>query len=85
MAQSPSAGFASIAKPLTRLTEGQRQYCWDEECQEAFQNLKNALSNAPVLEYPQPEGQFILDTDASNVGLEAVLSQMQHGQEKVIS
>jgi hypothetical protein len=77
-------GFASIAKPLTRLTEGQRRYSWDEECQEAFQKLKNALTNAPVLGYPQPEGLFILDTDASNVGLGAVLSQIQHGQEKVI-
>jgi hypothetical protein len=70
-------GFASIAKPLTRLTEGQRRFCWDQECQESFRKLKNALTNAPVLGYPLPEGQFILDTDASNVGLGAVLSQNQ--------
>jgi len=34
---------------------------------------------------PEPEGQYILDTDASDVGLGAVLSQMQNGEEHVIA
>ncbi|KAG5886026.1 hypothetical protein JTB14_023667 [Gonioctena quinquepunctata] len=46
--------------------------------------LKGALINAPILSYPLPKGKFILDTDASNVGLGAVLSQIQEGQERVI-
>ncbi|KAG5891946.1 hypothetical protein JTB14_002222 [Gonioctena quinquepunctata] len=77
-------GFANIAKPLTRLTEGQTKFQWSEECQDSFRKLKGALINAPVLSYPLPNGKFILDTDASNVGLGAVLSQIQEGQEKVI-
>ena len=38
-----------------------------------------------MLSYPLPEGEFILDTDASNVGIGGVLSQIQDGQEKVIA
>lgn len=77
-------GFANIAKPLTRLTEEQRRFHWDDDCQQAFGNLKTALTSAPILSYPLPEGRFILDTDASNVGIGAILSQEQKGQEKVI-
>ncbi|XP_074039503.1 uncharacterized protein [Leptinotarsa decemlineata] len=64
--------------------KGQIQFQWSEECQDSFKKLKTALINAPVLSYPLPDGKFILDTDASNVGLGAVLSQIQDGQEKVI-
>ncbi|KAG5896017.1 hypothetical protein JTB14_007582 [Gonioctena quinquepunctata] len=77
-------GSQTSAKPLTRLTEGQTKFQWSEECQDSFRKLKGALINAPVLSYPLPNGKFILDTDASNVGLGAVLSQIQEGQEKVI-
>ncbi|MCD1431043.1 DDE-type integrase/transposase/recombinase [Klebsiella pneumoniae] len=77
-------GFANIAKPLTRLTEEDRKYAWDDECEKAFQHLKMALTTAPILGYPQPTGKYILDTDASNVGIGSVLSQVQDGQERVI-
>ncbi|MBJ4999897.1 hypothetical protein JGF38_23160, partial [Salmonella enterica subsp. enterica serovar Hadar] len=41
------------------------------------------MSSPPVLVYPQPDQLFILDTDASNTGIGAVLSQVRDGQEKV--
>ena len=50
-----------------------------------MRNLKEMLSQAPILVHPQPEGEFILDTDASNEGIGPVLSQVQDGQEKVIA
>ena len=77
-------GFANIAKPLTRLTEENRQFAWNEECQNAFEHLKQILVSAPVLAYPKRDGKFVLDTDASNVGIGGVLSQVQDGHEKVI-
>ena len=40
---------------------------------------------APILGYPLPKGQFTLDTDASNHGIGAVLSQLQDGQERVLA
>lgn len=43
------------------------------------------MCEAPILAYPNSEGQYILDTDASNVGIGAVLSQIQAGEKKVFS
>ncbi|KAK3095582.1 hypothetical protein FSP39_016324 [Pinctada imbricata] len=76
--------FSTIAKPLTKLTEKNQNFRWTNECEIAFQKLKQALVSAPILAYPQSEGKFILDTDASNLGMGAVLSQIQGNQEKVI-
>ena len=53
--------------------------------EKAFADLKKALVEAPVLGYPDPDGHFILDTDASAYGIGAVLSQIQHGEEKVVA
>ena len=70
-------GFANIAAPLHRLTENGRAFVWTSECDVAFQRLKQVLSQAPVLAYPTSAGAFVLDTDASNTGIGAVLSQKQ--------
>jgi hypothetical protein len=51
----------------------------------SFENLKQALTNTPILAYPRNEDSFILDTDASNTCMGAVLSQIQDGKEKVIA
>lgn len=77
-------GFANIAKPLTKLTEEGRKYSWDEGCNDAFEDLKRALTSAPILSYPNSTGKFILDTDASSTAIGGVLSQLQDGQERVI-
>ena len=47
-----------------------------------FGTLKHFLVEAPILGYPMDRGDFILDTDASDVGMGAVLSQIQDGVEK---
>jgi hypothetical protein len=62
-----------------------QKFTWTEDCQKSFDALKQALISAPILAYPTREDFFILDTDASNVGMGSVLSQVQDGQEKVIS
>ena len=77
--------YSEIPKPLVKLTEKERPFTWDEEQQKSFHDLKEMLSQAPILVHPQPEGDFMLDTDASNEGSGAVLSQVQDGQEKVIT
>ena len=43
------------------------------------------LTSTPIVGYPTPDGKFIIDTDASEKGIGAVLSQEQNGQEKVIA
>jgi hypothetical protein len=79
------SGFADIAKPLTRLTAEKRLFEWSTETQNAFRALKEALCIAPVLGYPRPGDKFIIDTDASNVGIGGVLSQVQDGKERVVT
>lgn len=77
--------FAEIARPLHQLTEKGKKFHWGEDCQRAFFTLKSCLISAPVLAYPDPLKQFILDTDASNVGIGAVLSQVEGGMERVVA
>ncbi|CAI5685713.1 unnamed protein product [Oreochromis niloticus] len=68
-------GFATIASPLHRLTDKGQPFGWGDACAAAFAQLKEALTRAPVLAYPNARQPFIVDTDASNVGVGAVLSQ----------
>ena len=42
---------------------------WDEQCNNAFDLLWTVLTRAPILAYPDPSRPFIVDTDASDVGL----------------
>ena len=78
-------GFADIARPLHKLCTKETKFVWSEECDNAFQELKIKLSTAPVLGYPQLGLPFILDTDASNKAVGAVLAQLDKGREKVIA
>ena len=75
--------FAGIATPLHYLTETTATFVWTEECQKGFQRLKDLLSQAPVLCYPSLTKDFELQTDASAVGLGAVLEQDGHMQAEV--
>ena len=59
---------------------------WTTDCQEAFEKLRTQLVLPHILAYPDYHKPFILDTDASNHGIGAVLSQAQDdGQERVIA
>ena len=78
--------FAAIAKPLHRLTEKTVKFKWTNECQTAFEEIRRRLVTAPILAFPDYERAFILDTDASDIGIGAVLSQVQEdGSERVIA
>ena len=78
--------FAQIAKPLHRLTERARAFHWTADCQSAFEELRHHLSTAPVLAHPNFSRPFILDTDASDTGIGAVLSQIDdNGMERVVA
>ena len=81
-------GFSKIAAPLHGLTHADSSFLWTPACAAAFRSLKSRLIAAPVLAYPdfsEQGGTFILDTDASKVGIGAVLSQVQEGVERVIA
>ena len=78
--------FALIAKPLQYLTEKNAPFEWTAACQKSFDDLRKCLASAPILAYPDHSKPFLLDTDASDVGIGAVLSQIQdNGSEGVIA
>ena len=70
-------GFSVVAGPLFVLTRKNVEFEWNTACQAAFEKLKELLTQAPVLAFPLFDRGFTLDTDASGVGLGAVLSQKQ--------
>jgi len=77
--------FSVIASPFYGLMKKGAEYVWTNECQEAFDELKHRLLTGPILALPENEGCFTLDTDASDCGIGAVVSQQQSGVEKVIA
>ena len=79
--------FSTVAAPMTALTEKNKPFVWDEACEQSFNQLKQALIQSPILDYPSPDlsCQFILDCDASEVGIGACLSQVIEGEEKVVA
>ena len=77
--------FSTVCKPLFVLTEKDQPFVWGTAQQTAMAKLKQLLGAAPVLAYPRPRGQYILDCRSNVVGLGAVLSQVQDGKEKVLS
>lgn len=78
-------GYADIARSLHNLTRKRVTYHWKAEQEVAFGALKKALTTTPILAYPLAEGRMILDTDAANFSIGAVLSQEQGQVERVIS
>ena len=78
-------GYASVAAPLPALTKKDQPFVWTEETQRAFEMLRDALTLPPILAMPNDTGDFVLDTDASDQTIGAVLSQVQDGIERVIA
>jgi len=74
-------GFSRIAAPLHDLTKTAdgAPFVWTALAQEAFERLKTALRVAPVLALPDPDRQYVVDTDASDFATGAVLQQ-DHGR-----
>lgn len=78
--------FSTLASPLTRLTKKKVPFEWSEECEVAFKTMKQCLINPPILVYPDYNKKFKITTDASNVGLGAILSQEDNeGLDRVIA
>ncbi|KAF8748289.1 hypothetical protein RHS01_10949 [Rhizoctonia solani] len=71
------ANFSHMARPLHNLVKKDTQWKWDTKEQEAFQGLKNAITNAPVLCHADPSKPYFLETDASGAALGSILSQRQ--------
>jgi hypothetical protein len=74
-------GYSKITKPLTNLTRKEVPFVWSAQCQAAFEALKSAFTSAGILAHFQPEFQTVVETDASDYAVAAVLSQ-EHPETK---
>ncbi|KAI2642467.1 Transposon Tf2-6 polyprotein [Labeo rohita] len=69
-------GFSATAAPLTALTKPSRgEFQLTPEATQAFKKLCHLFTTAPVLIHPNPAKSFVVEVDASDVGVGAVLSQ----------
>lgn len=73
--------FSKIAKPLTELLKKNTPFVWNERTDEAFNTLKDLLTREPLLQYPDFTKPFVLNTDASNEALGAILCQGPSGRD----
>jgi len=67
--------FAEISSPLSDLTKHDTPFLWDERCDKALETLKSLLCTAPKLRLPDLNRQVIINTDASDFAVSAVLQQ----------
>uniref|UniRef100_A0A8D0CUG7 Gypsy retrotransposon integrase-like protein 1 n=1 Tax=Sander lucioperca TaxID=283035 RepID=A0A8D0CUG7_SANLU len=67
--------YSRIAAPLTALTSISLPFEWNEGADSAFKELKHRFASAPILMQPDPDRQFVVEVDASDTGVGAVLSQ----------
>jgi hypothetical protein len=77
--------MADIATPLYHLLSSKVPYVWTDECEKAFQKLKECLTTAPVLGVARVDkGPFSVHCDASKRAVACILSQEQDGRSVVI-
>ena len=77
--------FAKVAKHLYRLTSKGVKFTWEKKHEDAFRLLKTRLLQAPVLAFPNFRHHFVIDTDASETALGAVLSQTFDEEDRPIA
>lgn len=77
--------FSTIALPLYKLLREENEFQFLEKEKNAFESIKKALTNEPILKLPNFEKRFYLYTDASKFGLGGVLIQKFKNKEHVIA
>ena len=74
--------FSDKAAPLNTLLRKDQAWKWTQECQEAFETLKGEIASRPISAYPDFSKPFRLYTDASNLGLGAILPRSRKVKRK---
>lgn len=64
-------GYSTVAALFPALTSSRVLFQWSPLAEKAFQNLKAMFTSAPILQVPDPDRQFVVKVDASNVGVGA--------------
>ena len=69
--------FSRLAAPMTSLTRKEVKFDWDDQCEEAFQELRRRFTTAPILIVPDRGQGYTVYCDASRAGLGCVLMQFE--------
>lgn len=78
--------FASITAPISALLKKNvTKFAWSSEAESAFRKIQVALTSAPILANPDYSKPFIVQTDASDIGMGAILVQGEGEEEKVVA
>ena len=79
------SGYSKLCAPLFELLKKGVPFVWSQECENALSKLKQALTSAPILAFPNMNKPFILTCDASRSGLGYILGQLdENNKERVI-
>jgi len=72
--------MAALANPMTELLKKDVPFCWTSTCEEGLRMMIELLKRETMLSYPDFDKSFTVTTDASQLGLGAVLSQQKEGR-----
>uniref|UniRef100_A0A803SM11 ribonuclease H n=1 Tax=Anolis carolinensis TaxID=28377 RepID=A0A803SM11_ANOCA len=67
--------FARWSDPITSCIRGKQPFRWTEQAEKGFQQLKKLFTTQPILQHPDPKTPFVVQADASDVAIGAVLMQ----------
>lgn len=76
--------FSEIAEPVIALTRKHARFKWTDDCQCAFEYLKQSFTVVPLLAYPDPNKPYTLYTDASNSYIGTCLTQSCDENEEIL-
>jgi transposase InsO family protein len=77
--------LATVSEPIQKLVRNDIKWEWTIECQQAFEQIKELLTKSPVLRSPDFSRPFIIQTDASGIGMGAILSQLYEDGEHPVA
>lgn len=77
--------FATVSEPLRRITRLNEDFVWSAEQENAYSEIQKLVASTPTVAIFDESCPTFVSTDASDVGLGAVLSQLQNGVEKVVA
>ena len=81
--RSFAPAFADITAPITNLLNKNTPFVWSKQCQDTLDYLKETFCNKPILQFPNPNKNYILYTDASNNTYSSALGQPQNNDNDI--
>ena len=82
--QSFAPAFPDITIPITNLLKKNVPFTWSQKCQAPLDHLKEIFCSKPILQFPDPNKDYILYTNASNNAYSSVLCQPQDNENDII-